>query len=124
MIQPLESPPISRFPRIKAKDRLTMKISPEFPETPVVEAPSATSPAPGHSFEARIRHDLMACPELEFSSLVVRRIPDGICLEGVVSTAADRHGVCQLVREVAGVNAVLNHLVMCPTPAKSQPPKG
>jgi len=71
--------------------------------------------------EARIRHDLMARPELEFSSLVVHRIPDGVCLEGVVSTQAQDAEVRQLVREVAGVNEVLNHLVMCPSP---QPRKG
>ncbi len=102
-----------------------MSTSPEFPAVPLVAPPipETCSPLPGHSFEARIRHDLMACPELQFSSLVVRRIPDGVCLEGVVSTSEDRLGVCQLVREVAGVTAVLNHLVMCPE-AKSQPPKG
>ncbi len=76
----------------------------------------------GHDFEVRIRHDLMALPELEFASLVVRRIPDGICLEGVV-TATPNADVCQLAREVAGVNAVLNHLVMYPQPTP-QPKKG
>ena len=125
MIQPLDNSPVSRLSRVKAKDRSSMQSSPEFPAAAVAPpaAQTATLPLPGHSFEARIRHDLMACSELQFSSLVVRRIPDGICLEGVVSTAEDRHGVCQLVRELAGVNAVLNHLVMCPKP-KAQPPKG
>lgn len=93
-----------------------MKSSPDFPIT------ASTSPrSEGHSLEARIRHDLMAVPELRFSSLVVHRIPDGVCLEGVVNTAADEAGFRQLVREVAGVNEVLNHLVVCPDP---QPKKG
>lgn len=87
----------------------------------------ASVPAPvlplGHSFEARICHDLMARPELEFSSLVVHRTPDGVCLEGVVSTTAEDVDVCRMVREVAGVNAVLNHLVMRPQTGK-KPQKG
>ena len=87
----------------------------------LVAATKTTPPPQGHSLEARIRHDLMAVPELRFSSLVVHRIPDGVCLEGVVSTAAEESELCQLVRGVAGVNAVLNHLVVCP---ETQPNKG
>ncbi|MCA9068283.1 MAG: BON domain-containing protein [Planctomycetaceae bacterium] len=85
-----------------------MKRSPSFPTES------------NHSLETRVRHDLMAHPEMEFSSLVVHRIPDGVCLEGVVSTSADRVDVCQLVKEVAGVNSVLNHLVI----QEAQPKKG
>jgi hypothetical protein len=117
MIEPLDYPAISRPPRTKAKDRSAMKRSPDIPKT---EPPV---PPVGHSYEARIRHDLMAVPELEFSSLVVHRIPDGICLEGVVSTTSDDVDVCQRVREVAGVNAVLNHLVMRPQTG-AKPRKG
>jgi hypothetical protein len=113
----MEIPTVSRFPRTHAKERLSMPSSPEIPKT-------QTPPPPvGHSFEARIRHDLMARPELEFSSLVVHRIPDGICLEGVVTTTTEGADLCQMVREVAGVNAVINHLVMCPQTAL-QPKKG
>ena len=74
-----------------------------------------------HSLEMRIRHDLMAVPQLRFSSLVVHRIPDGVCLEGVVTTTAEEATVSQLVKQVAGVDEVLNHLVICP---ESQPKKG
>lgn len=89
-----------------------MKSSPKFPTT-------ATLPTEHHSLETRVRHELMAHPEMEFSTLVVHRIPDGLCLEGVVSTTADRDGFCQLVKEVAGVNSVINQLVMRPnTPQK------
>lgn len=94
-----------------------MKSSPDLPEAQTIPLTH------GHSFEARIRHDLMAHPELKFSSLVVHRIPDGVCLEGVVTSSSDAVDVCQTVRDVAGVNAVLNHLVMCPNPGK-QPRKG
>jgi hypothetical protein len=94
-----------------------MKSSPELPKT------QSPPPPQGHSFEARIRHDLMAHPELKFSSLVVHRIPDGICLEGVVSTTTEGVDVCQMVREVAGVNEVLNHLVLRPL-GSPQPQKG
>jgi osmotically-inducible protein OsmY len=112
----METPALSRSSRTHAKDRSTMKSSPNL------AAPTKSTPPPeSHSLEARIRHDLMAVPELRFSSLVVRRIPDGVCLEGVVSTSAEDSKLCQLVREVAGVNAVLNHLVVCP---ETQPKKG
>ena len=94
-----------------------MKSSPELPKT------QAAPLAQGHSFEARVRHDLMARPELAFSSLVVHRIPDGICVEGVVTSTTEGVDVNQMVREVAGVNSVLNHLVMCPLSAL-QPRKG
>jgi hypothetical protein len=96
-----------------------MKSSPDIPKTKT----QTNLPPAGHSFEARIRHDLMALPELEFSSLVVHRIPDGICLEGVVSTTSQDVDISQMVREVAGVNAVLNHLVMRPA-TEAKPAKG
>lgn len=92
-----------------------MKSSPKFPTN------AATLPTEHHSLEKRVRHDLMAHPEMKFSSLVVHRVPDGICLEGVVSTTADHDEVCQLAKDVAGVNSIINRLVMRPD---DQPLKG
>lgn len=74
-----------------------------------------SSPKLPHQIEQSVRRQLLAHPEFRFSSLVIRRIEDGVCLEGVVETDDDCADVCRLARSVAGVNSVLNHLVVrCP----------
>jgi hypothetical protein len=72
--------------------------------------PRVEAPAP-HGLEQAIHRRLCAQPGLRFASLVIRRIPNGVCLEGVLESDAD-HDVCNLVRSVAGVDEVLNHLVV------------
>ena len=42
---------------------------------------------------------------------MIRRIPNGVCLEGVLESETD-HDICNLARSVAGVDEVLNHLVV------------
>jgi osmotically-inducible protein OsmY len=64
-----------------------------------------------HRLETAVRRRLLSQPNLRFSSLVIRRIPKGVCLEGVLESDADLD-VCNLVRTVAGVDEVLNHLVV------------
>jgi osmotically-inducible protein OsmY len=65
-----------------------------------------------HQIEWDVKRQLLSSPGLRFSSLVVRRVPDGVCLEGVLEADDDRPDVCSLVRQVAGVQNVLNHLVL------------
>lgn len=69
------------------------------------------SPSGAHSVERQVQRKLLANPSLRFSSLVVRRMPDGICLEGVL-TANEGADVCSLARQVEGVSRVLNHLLV------------
>lgn len=64
-----------------------------------------------HRLEQDIRNLLMAEPSLNFTSLVVRRVRDGLCLEGVLE-ADDTDDVSMLVRRVCGATPVLNHLVV------------
>jgi hypothetical protein len=64
-----------------------------------------------HRLEHAVQRRLLAHPELRFSSLVIRRIPNGVCLEGVVESSSDLD-VCNLAKTVAGVDEVLNHLVV------------
>jgi hypothetical protein len=64
-----------------------------------------------HRMEYAVRRALLSHPELQFSSLVIRRVRDGVCLEGVLNAAPDSPDVCSLAQTVAGVNQVLNHLV-------------
>ena len=64
-----------------------------------------------HRLEQDVRNRLMAEPSLHFTSLVVRRVRDGLCLEGVLE-ADDSYDVSALVRRVCGAALVLNHLVI------------
>ncbi len=64
-----------------------------------------------HSLERQVQRKLLAQPNLRFSSLVVRRTPAGICLEGVL-TETDGSDICSLARQVEGVEHVLNHLLV------------
>ena len=65
-----------------------------------------------HRIEQEVQRKLLSDPGLHFSSLVVRRIPEGVCLEGVLETVENCPNVSQLIRTVEGVNQVLNHLVI------------
>lgn len=59
-----------------------------------------------------VRRELLSRPGLRFSSLVVRRVQNGVCLEGVLEANKGDDDVCGLARSVAGVDRVLNHLVV------------
>ena len=65
-----------------------------------------------HQVELNVQRELFAHSELRFSSLVVRRIPNGVCLEGVVEAHVNSPDVCSLAQAVLGVDEVLNHLVV------------
>jgi hypothetical protein len=72
--------------------------------------PRGESGAP-HRLEQAVQRHLLSHPQLRFSTLVIRRIPNGVCLQGVLEHSVDLD-VCSLARSVAGVNEVLNHLVV------------
>lgn len=65
-----------------------------------------------HQLEQEVRNRLMAEPNLKFTSLVVRRVRSGLCLEGVLETNDSVADVSQLVRETFGVSQVLDRLVI------------
>ena len=97
----------------------------EFEETvPASAAESQTTqiptPACGpHNLECAVRRRLISQPGFEFSSLVVRRLDDGVVLEGVLEGDADLDEIARLASAVQGVNRVLNRLVV-----KRPAPKG
>jgi hypothetical protein len=68
--------------------------------------------APPHLVESEVRRALVARPELHFKSLVVRRVNNGVCLEGVLEADDSAPDVDELAREVAGVECVLNRLLV------------
>jgi len=65
------------------------------------------------SLETEVRRALNSAEGLDIGSLVVRKLPNGICLEGVVRVSSDDFDVCSAVREIEGVGEVVNHLVIC-----------
>jgi hypothetical protein len=68
-------------------------------------------PAP-HQLEKNVRRRLLENETLNFSSLVVRRVRDGVCLEGVVEVGAESPDVVGLVMAIEGVGEVHNRLVV------------
>jgi hypothetical protein len=65
-----------------------------------------------HRLEHEVRSRLMSEPQLQFTSLVVRRLPDGLCLEGVVETSGDPDDVAELIRQICDVPNIANRLVV------------
>lgn len=77
---------------------------------------SSAEPTIPHRIEREVQHYLLSEPQLKFASLVVRRIRGGVCLEGVIEADDSCPDVCRLARQVAGVEQVLNHLVISQRP--------
>jgi hypothetical protein len=75
-----------------------------------------------HQVEQDVRRVLLSQPHLHFSSLVVRRIADGVCLQGILQTDEKSPDVCSIAQRVSGVNNVLNHLLIAP--GRPLPAKG
>lgn len=73
--------------------------------------------APPHQVEADVRRTLLGERDLRFTSLVVRRVPDGVCLEGLLESGEDAPDVDDLARQVRGVERVINHLLVRSCPA-------
>lgn len=76
------------------------------------DMPAESTAEPPHQLEQAVRRELMNQPTLKFSSLVVRRMPNGVCLEGVVESIGSASDIGQIVNTVAGVDRVVNRLVV------------
>lgn len=87
-------------------------------------SPSSHSESP-QQLASLVRKALLAERGLDIASLVVRRVPNGVCLEGVVNVNGDDVDVCRSVRQLEGVGEILNHLVVCWNcpPGNNQPPE-
>lgn len=68
---------------------------------------------PAHLIEYEVMRKLQAHPEVKISSLVVRRIPSGVCLQGVLESDHDHVDLQRLLQEIDGVDQVVNQLVSC-----------
>ena len=70
-----------------------------------------------HAIERQVCRVLTSHPGLSISSLVVRRLGDGVCLSGVVESTDDPAEVCRIAQQVTGVNEVINRLLVRSTNA-------
>lgn len=75
-----------------------------------------------HDLECELRPALLAHPDLHFTELTVRRVPGGICLEGTLVVDRDSPDICEIVRDIAEVEIVMNRLKVMRN--YSLPPKG
>lgn len=99
-------------PRFEASRPVT-QAGPVTPAGPVRRRldPTEVDGSP-HAIERQVCRVLKSHPGLSISSLVVRRLGDGVCLSGVVESTDDPSDVCRLARQVAGVNEVINRLLV------------
>lgn len=67
-----------------------------------------------HEIEYEVNRRLQQHPEVTIKSLIVRRTPAGVCLEGRIETTADDLNLGDLMRGIPGLDEIINHLVISP----------
>lgn len=79
-----------------------------------------------HRVERLVQQMLLARTDVSFPSLTVRRLPNGLCLQGIMETGDNVPDILRTVRSIAMVDHVLNHLVVRrhPTGAEETPSAG
>jgi osmotically-inducible protein OsmY len=79
-----------------------------------------------HLIEQDVRRKLLEHENCEFHSLVVHRMQDGICLQGVLECDDQEviDEIMQIAREVAGVSRVVNQIVVRKKTCGKPPLKG
>lgn len=67
-----------------------------------------------HLIEEEVQRALLSIPNVEFASLQVHRMADGICLTGIIKVPEGSRPpqLDRLVAKSVGVTRVLNHLVV------------
>ncbi len=81
--------------------------------TALIPTPRSPQSDSCNQLASDVRRALLSENGLDIASLVVRRVPNGVCLEGVVRVNGDDVDVCRAVRKLAGVGEIMNHLVVC-----------
>lgn len=80
---------------------------------PSVASADVLAPTPlSHDVECAVRRQLVETSGLRFSSLVIRRVHDGVCLQGVLEVDDDAPDLSRLARQVEGVNCVIDQVVV------------
>lgn len=75
-------------------------------------------PGAAHQIELDVRRALLAEAGVSFDSLVVRRIPFGVCLQGFAEFDDESWDLAEVARTVPGVEEVRNHLVVVERPPR------
>jgi len=65
-----------------------------------------------HRIESEVRRALLGHPDLHFKVLVVRRVQNGVYLEGVLDAEVSAPDVSDLASQVPGVECVINRLLV------------
>jgi hypothetical protein len=81
--------------------------------TALIPTPQMPQSDARNQLASDVRRALLSEDGLDIASLVVRRVPNGVCLEGVIRVNGDDVDVCRAVRKLAGIGEILNHLVVC-----------
>lgn len=79
------------------------------PKTDDCESPVA--PEPDRQLERTLQRVLQDLPGVTFDSLVIRRVPSGVCLQGYATIDADDLDLGVIARGIAGVGDVLDRIV-------------
>lgn len=112
---PNKAPKSGTAPFERSDAALPAVISEGGVPTPPRFASQALEGSAPHQVEQDVQRALLAQPSLRFSSLVVRRIDNGVCLQGVLEAGDEASpDVCHIARGVSGVRNVLNRLVIAP----------
>lgn len=75
-----------------------------------------------HTVEYDVRRALLNRTDLEFGTLVVRRVGGGVCLEGSLLECPGEIDIPAIVEEATGVQVVANRLMV--KGSVDLPPKG
>jgi len=82
------------------------------PSNSTVIASTLTDTTRGHDLEREVQRRLLEEPGLRFTSLVIRRLNDGVCIQGVLETDSDAPDLTTLAKQVAGVDRVIDQVVI------------
>ncbi len=65
-----------------------------------------------HEIEVEVNRRLQQIPQINIKSLVVRRIPNGVCVEGRIEVGEDQVDLSDWMRDIPGLDEFVNHLVI------------
>jgi hypothetical protein len=79
-------------------------------ETTVASDSSLRMTTP-HAVEREVHRRLLAHPGIKLQSLVVRKTPAGVCLEGRAEVLEPELDLSAVLTDIEGVDEVINHLM-------------
>jgi hypothetical protein len=101
----------TRFRRRSVEDSALCSWDDPVPSVPMSTTVSA-APVVSHEIECEVQRRLLDEPGLHFSSLVIRRVNDGVCIQGVLETETGSPDLSRLARQVSGVKRVIDQVVV------------